>query len=315
MKKILLTLVAMFLIATPSFALTKFKPYTKEITNNKLSTITIEKNNIEIIRNKYKLKQKASEMANGYEFLITNKTGKPIILKELGSLGAIGRLENDRRILANFGPRDFIPVYNIIKSVQTNKESSKFARPFPFDYEITPNSTLQITVLSDINETPIIEFQFLIDKKPQTITVGKDGYSNQEISTIKDYYLSQIDSYYLFHNTGSLGVCINEGETHLVNSYLKSGVNINQKAMGMSPAYYAVIHNKPEILKMLLEAGADPNATFGGKSLLIYAIVKESPEMTKLLIDKGANVSEYTINFANKSKNEDIKKLVLSKSK
>lgn len=103
MKKILLTLVAMFLIATPSFALTKFKPYTKEITNNKLSTITIEKNNIEIIRNKYKLKQKASEMANGYEFLITNKTGKPIILKELGSLGAIGRLENDRRILANFG--------------------------------------------------------------------------------------------------------------------------------------------------------------------------------------------------------------------
>lgn len=337
----------MLLIATPSFAMQKFKPYTKEITNNKLRTITIEKNNIEIVRNKYELKEKASEMASGYEFLITNKTNKPIILKELGSLGALGRLENDIKILADFGPENFIPVYNIFKSVQTNKESSKFTKPFPFDYEITPNSTIQITVLSDINEIPIVEFQFLIDNKPQTITFGKDGYSNQEISKMKEYYLSQIDSYYLFRKTGSLGVCIKAGDAHLVNSYIKSGININQKFMGLYPTNYAVVNNKPEILKMLLEAGADPNAEFGKNQLLVYAILKKSPEMTKLLIDNGAkvngytgkrtplnlaiylkqpeivkilinagaDVNEYTIKFANKSKNEDIKNLILSKSK
>lgn len=314
MKKVLLTLAALLLIATPSFALATFNPYTKKITNNELSTATIQNKNIKIIRNKYELKQKASKMANGYEFLITNKTDKPIILKELGSLGAIGRLEIDKKILADFGGKDFIPVYNIIKSIQTNKESSKFARPFPFAYEITPNSTLQITVLSDINEIPIVEFQFLIDNKTQTIIFGKDGCNNQEISNIKEYYISQIDSYNLFHNTGSLGECISKGETHLVNSFLKSGININQKFMGMYPTNYAIINNEPEILKMLLEAGADPNVVYAKTSLLQMAIIKQQTKNVEYLINAGALVDEKALYYANKSKNEDIKNLVLSKS-
>lgn len=411
MKKALLTLLAMFLIATPSFALTTYKLPTKEIKNSKLDCTTFEKNNIEIVRNKYELQQKASDVAFGYEYIIINKNNTPITLKEMGALNVLGTMAMAKEMLKDVDATDFLTGYNVVRGVKTNNENSTFTTPFPFDYKIEPNGQIRVLVLSEMGKTPIAEFQFLVNDKTSIITFDENGYSSQKIANSREYYKSQIDSYNLFHNTGSLGVCISEGEAHLVNSYLKTGIDINQKFMGMYPTNYAVIHNQPEILKMLLEAGADANATFEGKSLLIYAIAKKSSKMTKLLIDHGANpnqkymgqslsliaiqsnepeilkqllkagadpnaefgktpllvyaiikkspemakllidsgaklneytgkrtflnlainlnqpkiveylvnaganINEHTINFANKSKNEDIKKLVLSKSK
>lgn len=347
MKKVLLTLLAMFLIATPSFALTTFKPYTKEIKNDKLNCTTFEKNNIKIVRNKYELKQKASDVAFGYEYIIINKNNTPITLKEMGALNVLGTMAMAKEMLKDVDAADFITGYNVVRGVKTNKENSTFTTPFPFDYKIEPNGQIRVLVLSEMGKTPIAEFQFLVNDKTSIITFDENGYSSQKIANRNEYYKSQIASYSLLYNVGSLGVCVDKGETHLVRAYIKSGINLNgkclgvplmayamrannpeilkmlleaglspdEKYMGQYPSVLAIKLNKPEILKVLLAAGANPNAEFRKTPLLIGAMFMKSYEMTKLLIDNGAEVNERAINFANKSKNEDIKKLVLSKSK
>ena len=133
----------------------------------------------------------------------------------------------------------------------------------------------------------------------------------------------------------------------IVNLLLKYGANPNSKLLGCYPTYQAIIFNQPEILKLLLDAGADPNASVKGKTLLHWSIRKKHPEMAKLLIDKktnlnelsgkmspltyatkkkqtetvknlinaGAKIDEDSIEYAKKSKDVQIKNLILLQSK
>lgn len=138
----------------------------------------------------------------------------------------------------------------------------------------------------------------------------------------------------------------------IINLLLTYGANPNSKLLGVSLAYQAIIYNQPEILKLLLDAGADPNAIVKKKSLLHWSIRKKHPEMTKMLISKGADINinekiknngkysplayaikkkqlktvqyllnsgalidEDAIKYAKKSKDQDIKSLILLQSK
>lgn len=133
----------------------------------------------------------------------------------------------------------------------------------------------------------------------------------------------------------------------IVQLLLSYGANPNFKTLGQYPAYQAIIYNQPEILKLLLDAGADPNAVVRDKTLLCWSTIKKHPEMVKLLIDKKANINEFSgkmsplayatkkkqteivknlinagatidensIKYAEKSKDENIKNLILLKSK
>lgn len=111
----------------------------------------------------------------------------------------------------------------------------------------------------------------------------------------------------------------------IINLLLAYGANPNIKYMGRYPAYQAIIYNQPEILKLLLDAGADPNARVNGKTLLYWSIKKKHLEMAKLLINKketvknlinaGATIDKDSIKYAKKSKDENIKKLILFQSK
>lgn len=133
----------------------------------------------------------------------------------------------------------------------------------------------------------------------------------------------------------------------IIKLLLAYGANPNRKYMGQYPAYQAIIYNQPEILELLLDAGADPNVSVKGRTLLHWSIRKKHPEMAKLLIDKKANINEFSgemspltyatkkeqketviklissgatidedaIKYAQKSKDEHIKNLILLQSK
>lgn len=136
-------------------------------------------------------------------------------------------------------------------------------------------------------------------------------------------------------------------DAKIINLLLAYGADANKKYMGMCPAYQAIAYNQPEILELLLDAGADPNVSVKGRTLLHWSIRKKHPEMAKLLIDKKANINEFSgemspltyatkkeqketviklissgatidedaIKYAQKSKDEHIKNLILLQSK
>lgn len=140
----------------------------------------------------------------------------------------------------------------------------------------------------------------------------------------------------------------------IISLLLTHGADPNSKYMGEYPTYQAITYNQPEILKLLLDAGADPNACVKDKTLLHWSIRKKHPEMVKLLIKKGADIGknedeknkfygkysllayavkkkqietvkyllstgapidEDAIKYAKKSKDENIKNLILLQSK
>ncbi|AOW20803.1 ankyrin repeat domain-containing protein [Urechidicola croceus] len=49
---------------------------------------------------------------------------------------------------------------------------------------------------------------------------------------------------------------IQMGEYDAVKNLIKTGTNINQKSMGLTPLMYAARQNKTEIVKLLIENGA-----------------------------------------------------------
>lgn len=136
-------------------------------------------------------------------------------------------------------------------------------------------------------------------------------------------------------------------DAQIINLLLTYGADPNSKFLEKPPTYQAVIYNQPEILELLINAGADPNANVKDKNLLQWSIRKKHPRITKLLIDKkadinafsgkvsplnyaiikkqgetvknlinaGAKIDEDSIKYTEKSKDENIKKLILVQSK
>lgn len=50
-----------------------------------------------------------------------------------------------------------------------------------------------------------------------------------------------------------------KGDYDTVKSLIELGEDVNQKALGMTPAMFAARYNRVEILKLLIEKGADLN--------------------------------------------------------
>lgn len=317
MKKIFLVLTLVLLTVNSVLASEQnisnkyqFKPYAKELNNEKLSSDIFEDKNIKIVRSKYELKHQTSEFADGYEYLITNKTNKPIVLKEMGSSSIFNKTEvNDK--LNEIKLVDFVPVYSYYAWFRSIGEYSKFTKPFPFNYSIEPQSITRILILGRKDITPAVEFQFIIDDSVDTLIVDSKQNRFQDYSE-KDYYKSQIHSYNVTTDAKGMIECINKKRINLVNAFSKSGIEVEKKISGQPPTYYALVKNQPEVMQLLLNSGANPNSTYLKNSLLYWAIIRNRPVMVKLLIDNGAKIDKKTIKYAKTSRNKHIKDLVLS---
>ena len=87
---------------------------------------------------------------------------------------------------------------------------------------------------------------------------------------------------------------IERGSPQLVRQAIrKSGVDIDTpSSWGTTPLIYAaMMHDDPEIVRILLEAGADVNAVdSGGYTALMEAVLNSNTPMVSLLLAHGADV-------------------------
>mgnify|MGYP002136588126 CR=1 FL=1 len=73
---------------------------------------------------------------------------------------------------------------------------------------------------------------------------------------------------------------IKDGRVDVVGVLLEKGMNINQQDVhGYTPLMYAVLENKPELVKALLDKGADPHITNKlGKTAMHIALQSKDPQ-------------------------------------
>ena len=147
----------------------KYNPYIKPLNNLKLGEIVMEKENITIVRTKYKAKSEVQDFANGYEYSITNNNRTPITLKEVGSSDFVGLTEIAKRVVGtNFS--DFVPGYGLVRAIRTDIEKNKFTRPMPTNQTISPGQTTKVLALSYLQKDPTADFIFAINNKEYKFT-------------------------------------------------------------------------------------------------------------------------------------------------
>lgn len=378
MKKIFQVLIVIFLVCNPVFAQSSFQPYTKHLSNKPVDTVVIEfeDNNIKIARNKYKLDFGLikDDKVSIYEYLIINKTEKPIMLKKMIAPDRITQVTTTSYTFHNT-PNDLLVnaascAYDVRKSIILDK----FFQSLPSDYLINAKDTTRILFLAKTYINPLVEFQFIVNGslkeiKSSVAYIVKDNKYYQSIVDAQNAKDKDIDVIYCVKNndvalveaymkTGInpnnnlyffslLQYALKAGNPKTVDVLLKAGANPNLQNMGMYPLTQAIRHNQPEMAKMLIDAGANPKQICLGTSPLIWAIINKQPEIVELLIIRGADPNDKYLNktalayaiktkqakvvdclinagaivdkkaakYANKSKDEYIKNLVLSKLK
>ena len=85
---------------------------------------------------------------------------------------------------------------------------------------------------------------------------------------------------------------IKSGDEKFILQILNNNPDVDcQFSNGMSGLYYAIRHNRNNVVKLLLSKGADPNLISGKSSILNWAIKYNRQRIARFLIEYGANVN------------------------
>ena len=107
---------------------------------------------------------------------------------------------------------------------------------------------------------------------------------------------------------------IQDGNTALVKLFLESGMSPNTTYMKVPAIYMAIYSHQNEVVEILLQNGVKPNGEFTtGETPLLVAIKKKDPVIVNTLIKYGADVNMpnasgklYPLNYAIKKNNSAI---------
>lgn len=107
---------------------------------------------------------------------------------------------------------------------------------------------------------------------------------------------------------------IEDGNAALVKLFLKSGMSPNTTYFKVPAIYMAIYSHQNEIVEILLQNGVKPDGDYTtGITPLLVAIKKKDPVIVDTLIKYGANVNLpggngnlYPLNYAIKKNNEAI---------
>ena len=132
----------------------------------------------------------------------------------------------------------------------------------------------------------------------------------------KENCIKQIlENDYKFNSFGFF-TAITDGNAKYVDLFLKAGMDPNTTYLKVPAIYTAIASKQPKIVALLLDAGVDPNQKFGGLTPLMYAIRYQDQAIVQSLIAHGANVNQsansvYPINYAIKKKDTYIVKALV----
>ena len=117
-------------------------------------------------------------------------------------------------------------------------------------------------------------------------------YADNE-TDMHQYYIEQIiKTQDVKYNERSFFNAIYEGNTKLVDMFLKAGMTPETTYLKIPALYWAITNNQLGVTKMFLDNGADPNAYYAGFTPLFLAIKSKDYKIAEELINHGADVNK-----------------------
>ncbi len=157
----------------------------------------------------------------------------------------------------------------------------------------------------------------------QNVSYSERGFFSaiQEGNTelVKLFLKAGMSANTTFLKVPAIYMAIYSHQNEIVEILLQNGANVNGDitAVGITPLLAAIKKKDSAIVNTLIRYGADVNMTAANGNLypLNYAIKKKNAEIVTSLINAGAKTNEDALLNALKSKNDNIKNLVLTKYK
>jgi len=144
------------------------------------------------------------------------------------------------------------------------------------------------------------------------IFIALQGIAFADIQTdTSQYYIRQIQAENVAYTSCGFFKAIKEGNAGLVEKFLKAGMSPNTTIMKYPAISVAIKYNHNSIVKLLLDHGAKINPVAENTTPLITAIKHKNPEIVSTLIKYGANVNQIAdglipLNYAVKKQNTEI---------
>lgn len=105
-------------------------------------------------------------------------------------------------------------------------------------------------------------------------------------------YIARIQAQDIKYNTLNFFAAIKNGNTQLVDLFLKSGMSPDSTFMKVPALYMAIQSGQNAVVKQLLDANVNPNKELAGTSPLIAAIRCKDSSIVETLISYGADVNK-----------------------
>ena len=182
MKKILILFMLMF-ISLPAFSAidtwvntNSYKEYDKAIKLERVHSAFYDKDGISIEKNMFKFKYSYKE-GNPYEYIVTNNTGKDIILKGIDSEyhanKNVSRKSHWTRVNVRYLKywQTYIPLVAEYNGVRGDIEKTPYLYDFPKNYKLKEGESLRILAMGlEMDKIQTITFIFEGEKDDLTIT-------------------------------------------------------------------------------------------------------------------------------------------------
>lgn len=155
-----------------------YKPYTKEIKLEKLSSDSMKNDIIFIEKNKYQFHY-VPKMGYAYEYYITNNTDSDIVLKGVNAVDFYNEdisnksnepIKNLFKTIYSSG-KLYIPFYGMYYGCRIDLEKNSFIRDFPENKIIKSGDKIRILAsATKEKENPQAEFVLIVNEKEQKVS-------------------------------------------------------------------------------------------------------------------------------------------------
>lgn len=177
------------IIKTESPYASNYSSDTKEISLTLLDTKTFSNQDIKIIKNKYRLKNKSNRKFQAYEYILYNNTPNDMMLLNIDTTNQLTKqhilisvhtdfdklsmISSAGSMLApfTFGISYVLKLPEVVSGIKTTKELSRYMKDFPKNYVINSGDFCRILTLHERNKVTSLKFNMLVNFKEINIKI------------------------------------------------------------------------------------------------------------------------------------------------